>query len=155
MGLWAAGLVGILVVLDQLTKVLALQYLKPVGSITVFPHVLDLTFVENRGVAFGLFSGQRWFILLVTAVICVGLIWYWKSLPQKKEYKPLRISLLLILGGAISNILDRLFRGYVVDFFDAAFIDFPVFNVADICVVGGVLLLMVLILFFIKEEKQP
>ena len=152
MGLWAAGLVGILVVLDQLTKVLALQYLKPVGSITVFPHVLDLTIVENRGVAFGLFSGQRWFILLVTAVICVGLIWYWKSLPQKKEYKPLRISLLLILGGAISNILDRLFRGYVVDYLEVTFIDWPVFNLADIFVVVGTILMAIMVLFVLKDE---
>ena len=152
MSLWAAGLVGILVVLDQLTKVLALQYLKPVGSVTVFPHVLDLTFVENRGVAFGLFSGQRWFILLVTAVICVGLIWYWKSLPQKKEYKPLRISLLLILGGAISNILDRLFRGYVVDYLEVTFIDWPVFNLADIFVVVGTILMAIMVLFVLKDE---
>lgn len=152
MGLWAAGLVGILVVLDQLTKVLALQYLKPVGSVTVFPHALDFTFVENRGVAFGLFSGQRWFILLVTAVICVGLIWYWKSLPQKKEYQPLRISLLLILGGAISNILDRLFRGYVVDYLEVTFIDWPVFNLADIFVVVGTILMAIMVLFVLKDE---
>ena len=152
MGLWAAGLVGVLVVLDQLTKVFALQYLKPVGNITIFPHVLDLTFVENRGVAFGLFSGQRWFILFVTAVICIGLIWYWKSLPQKKAYKPLRISLLLILGGAISNILDRLFRGYVVDYLEVTFIDWPVFNLADIFVVVGTILMAIMVLFVLKDE---
>lgn len=113
---------------------------------------MDLTFVENRGVAFGMFSGQRWFILLLTGIIAVGLIWFYVTMPKKKEYFPLRVSLVLVLSGAVGNIIDRLFRGYVVDFFEFTFFDWPVFNVADIYVVAGVILLALMIVFVVKDE---
>lgn len=145
-----AGIV--LILLDQGTKVWALQSLKPIKNMTLVEGFMDLTFVENRGVAFGMFSGQRWFILLLTAVITVVLICFYRGLPQKKEYRAVRASIVLILAGAIGNILDRLFRGYVVDFFEFTFFEWPVFNVADIYVVAGVILLAFMILFVIKEE---
>lgn len=119
---------------------------------TLVEGFMDLTFVENRGVAFGMFSGQRWFILLLTGVIAVGLIWFYMTMPKKKEYFPLRVSLVLVLSGAIGNIIDRLFRGYVVDFFEFTFFEWPVFNVADIYVVVGVILLALMILFVVKDE---
>ena len=113
---------------------------------------MDLTFVENRGVAFGMFSGQRWFILLLTGIIAVGLIWFYVTMPKKKEYFPLRVSLVMVLSGDIGNIIDRLFRGYVVDFFEFTFFEWPVFNVADIYVVVGVILLALMIVFVVKDE---
>ena len=119
---------------------------------TLVEGFMDLTFVENRGVAFGMFSGQRWFILLLTGVIAVGLVWFYVTMPKKKEYFPLRVSLVLVLSGAIGNIIDRLFRGYVVDFFEFTFFEWPVFNVADIYVVCGVILLALMILFVVKDE---
>jgi signal peptidase II len=99
-----------------------------------------------------MFSGQRWFILLLTGIIAVGLIWFYKAMPKKKEYFPLRVSLVMVLSGAIGNIIDRLFRGYVVDFFEFTFFEWPVFNVADIYVVVGVTLLALMILFVVKDE---
>ena len=119
---------------------------------TLVEGFMDLTFVENRGVAFGMFSGQRWFILLLTGVIAVGLVWFYVTMPKKKEYFPLRVSLVLVLSGAIGNIIDRLFRGYVVDFFEFTFFEWPVFNVADIYVVCGVILLALMIMFVVKDE---
>ena len=119
---------------------------------TLVEGFMDLTFVENRGVAFGMFSGQRWFILLLTGIIAVGLIWFYVTMPKKKEYFPLRVSLVLVLSGAIGNIIDRLFRGYVVDFFEFTFFEWPVFNVADIYVVVGVILLALMIIFVVKDE---
>ena len=119
---------------------------------TLAEGFMDLTFVENRGVAFGMFSGQRWFILLLTGIIAVGLIWFYVMMPKKKEYFPLRVSLVLVLSGAIGNIIDRLFRGYVVDFFEFTFFEWPVFNVADIYVVVGVILLALMLIFVVKEE---
>lgn len=147
--------VVLLVGLDQLTKHLAVTYLKPVKTVTALPGLLNLTFVENRGAAFGILQGGQWLFVLFTVVVTVGVAIILRRLPQTRVYTWVRLGLAMLVGGAWGNGLDRMFRGYVVDFFDAAFIDFPVFNVADICVVGGVLLLMVLILFFIKEEKQP
>lgn len=145
-----AGIV--LILLDQGTKLWALTSLKPIHSMTLVEGFMDLTFVENRGVAFGMFSGQRWFILLLTAVITVVLVCFYRSLPRKKEYRAVRVSILLILSGAVGNIIDRLFRGYVVDFFEFTFFEWPVFNVADIYVVAGVILLAFLLIFVIKDE---
>ena len=143
---------AVLIFLDQATKLWALESLKPIHSMTLWEGFLDLTFVENRGVAFGMFSGQRWFILLLTGVIAAGLIYFYVTLPKKREYRPVRAALVLILSGAVGNIIDRLFRGYVVDFFEFTFFEWPVFNVADIYVVAGVFLLAFMILFVVKEE---
>lgn len=142
-----------LVFLDQLTKLWALKSLKPIHTMTVIPGILDLTFVENRGVAFGLFSGQKWFILILTGLIAGALVYFYRTLPQKPSLKPVRLAVLLVLSGAIGNIIDRIFRSYVVDFFEFTFFDWPVFNVADIYVVVGVILLTFLILFVVKDEE--
>ena len=112
----------------------------------------NLDTAEFAKMTFGMFSGQRWFILLLTGIIAVGLIWFYVTMPKKKEYFPLRVSLVLVLSGAIGNIIDRLFRGYVVDFFEFTFFEWPVFNVADIYVVVGVILLALMILFVVKDE---
>ena len=144
--------VVILILLDQGTKFWALASLKPIHNMTLVESFMDLTFVENRGVAFGMFSGQRWFILLLTGIIAAGLIWFYKAMPKKKEYFPLRVSLVMVLSGAVGNIIDRLFRGYVVDFFEFTFFEWPVFNVADIYVVVGVILLALMLIFVVKEE---
>ena len=124
----AAVLVGI----DQLTKYLALVNLKPIGSTTVVDGFLDLTFVENRGVAFGMFSGKKWFILLLTLCIVAFLVYYFVKMPRTKEYQWVRCAMVLVLAGAVGNMLDRVFRGYVVDFFEFTFFSWPVFNVANI-----------------------
>lgn len=149
---------GLLVLLDQGTKLWALTDLKPIGSTTLLEGILDLTFVENRGVAFGLFAGKRWLILLMTALIAAGLLYFYRSLPAERKYRQTKASLLLILSGAVGNIIDRVGRGYVVDFFEFTFFEWPVFNVADIFVVGGVILLSIQILFVLKDEdfsKKP
>ncbi len=142
----------VLILLDQGTKLWALASLKPIGNLTLVEGFMDLTFVENRGVAFGMFAGQRWLILLLTGVIAAVLLYFYCTMPKTKEYAGVRIALLFVLAGAIGNIIDRVFRGYVVDFFEFTFFDWPVFNVADIYVVGGVILLVFLILFVIKDE---
>ncbi|WP_304508667.1 signal peptidase II [Anaerotignum sp.] len=144
----------ILIGVDQATKYLALVNLKPISSMTLVDGFLNLTFVENRGVAFGMFSGQRWFILLLTAVITVVLLYFYGKLPKTKEYKFVRMAMVLVFAGAIGNMIDRVFRGYVVDFFEFDFVRFPVFNVADIFVVVGVFILAFLILFVIKEPEE-
>ena len=142
----------LLILLDQGTKLWALGSLKPIHSMTVVDGFLDLTFVENRGVAFGMLSGQRWLILVLTGVIAGALIYFYRTLPKKKAYLPLRAALLLVLSGAVGNIIDRVCRGYVVEFFEFTFFDWPVFNVADIYVVAGVILMVLLIVFVLKDE---
>lgn len=154
--MWILSLVAVLAMigLDQLTKYWAVAQLKPISNMTVVDGFLDFTFVENRGVAFGMLSGKKWVILLMVAVIVAILVYYFMTLPKKKEYHLVRVALVLILAGAVGNVIDRIFRGYVVDFFEFTFIQWPVFNVADIYVVCGVILLCILMLFVIRDEKK-
>jgi len=146
----------ILVLLDQYTKYIALTSLKPIKNMTFIEGFMDFTFVENRGAAFGMLSGARWFFIIVSIAVSIGIIYYVaKKLPKVGcEYKALKFSLLLILAGAWGNVYDRIFRGYVVDFFEFTFFEWPVFNVADIYVVCGAILMSVVVLFFIKDEEE-
>lgn len=145
---------AILICLDQAAKYFAVLKLKPIGSMVLVDGVMDLTYVENHGVAFGMLSGQRWVILLLTGVITVGLVYYYTTLPKTREYFYARIAMVMIFAGAIGNMIDRMLRGFVVDFFEFTFFQWPVFNVADIYVVLGVFILMILILFVIKEPAE-
>lgn len=144
----------ILFIIDQATKYIALTKLKPLGSVTFIDGFMDFTFVENRGAAFGILNGRVWLLLVIAAVICIVIIAAMIKMPNTKEYKWLKWSLMLILAGAIGNVADRLFRGYVVDFFEFTFIKWPVFNMADIYVVIGTLVMAVLVLFVIKDDKE-
>ncbi len=144
----------LLIAIDQITKYIALINLKPISSTVFIKGFMDFTFVENRGAAFGILEGQRWFFVVITVIISVAIIYAFLKLPNKKEYMYLRVSLVLILSGAIGNVIDRFFRGYVVDFFEFTFINWPVFNVADIYVVVGTMLFAFLLLFVIKEEPK-
>ncbi len=143
-----------LLIADQVTKYIALMRLKPVGSVTFIDGFMDFTFVENRGAAFGILNGKTWLLLIMAAVICIVIVIAMIKMPNTKEYKWLKWSLILILAGAIGNVIDRLFRGYVVDFFEFTFIEWPVFNMADIYVVVGTIVMAILVLFVIKDDKE-
>ena len=140
-----------LVIFDQITKYIALISLKPVGSVPIIEGVLNLTFVENRGAAFGIFQGQRWGFVILTLAISAFLIAVYLKLPKTKKYNALRWTIVCLEAGALGNFIDRLFRGYVVDFIDFTLINYPVFNVADIYVVLSCIVWAVLIIFVIKD----
>ena len=144
----------LLVAVDQITKYMALTQLKPIGSVTFIDGFMDFTFVENRGAAFGIFSGKTWLLLVISIIICAVLVWAMTKMPKTKEYRKLRVTFVLILSGAVGNIIDRALRGYVVDFFEFTFIKWPVFNMADIYVVVGTIVMAVIIMFFMKDEKE-
>lgn len=142
------------ILLDQWTKWQALIKLKPMKSMVVIEGFLDFTFVENRGAAFGILSGQRWFFILLTIIVVCGILYGFFKLPKIKEYLFLRMGFLFVLAGAIGNGIDRALRGYVVDFLEVTFIKWPVFNLADIYVVAGACIILFLSLFVIKEEEK-
>lgn len=144
----------ILIGVDQITKYLALVRLKPIENCTVIPGVLDFTFVENRGAAFGILHGQRWFFVVLTVAVAIGIVIAVFKMPKNRQYHMVRFSLAFILSGAVGNLIDRLVRGYVVDFLEITFISWPVFNIADIYVVFGTFLLAFLILFVLKDEPK-
>ncbi len=134
-----------IVLTDQLMKYLVVYALKPVGTVTVIPGLLDFTYVENRGAAFGILENQRWFFIVATILVMVLLV----VLLFRKggTSKMFAASIALIVGGGIGNLIDRIFLGYVVDYLQLSFFP-PVCNFADYCVVAGTALLMVYILFF-------
>lgn len=150
----AVLILAAIVAIDQLTKYIAVTKLMPVGSVTFIKGIMDFTFVRNFGAAFGILQGAKGFFVLITLALAVGSAIAFKKMPKTKGYGLVRASLLLILGGAIGNCIDRLFRGYVVDFFDTAFMEWPVFNMADIFVVIGAVLMAFTVLFVIKDEPK-
>ena len=127
---------AVLVGLDQLTKWLAVMYLRGGSDITVIPKILNFSYAENTGAAFSMFSGQRWMLLAVTIVLLVGLLYALCKNWMQNAFG--RMSLRLIISGAIGNMIDRFLLGYVVDLFDFRLINFPVFNVADMAICTGV-----------------
>lgn len=140
-----------LVALDQLVKYLVLTYIPLYGSVPFLPYILELTYVQNTGAAFSIFSKHTWLLAVCSAVMSVVLaLAVWK----KFFAHPFgRTALTLILAGAIGNLIDRALRGYVVDMFHTLFMEFAVFNVADICVVvGGIAAGIYYVFFYEKLE---
>lgn len=141
------------ILLDQVTKFLAIKYLMPVGSFPLIENILHLTYVENRGAAFGMLADHRWvFMILSTVGIAAVFIYLAKTKPESWWA---RLGLTFIIGGGIGNMIDRVARGYVVDFIDCRFIDFYVFNGADsfVCV-GAVLFLIAVIIDEVRENRK-
>ncbi|MBQ6703612.1 MAG: signal peptidase II [Clostridia bacterium] len=155
-----SALTGILLlVIDQITKVKAATDLAINGDIKVWEGVLHFTYVENRGAAFGMMQGGKWFFLVITGVAVAGMIWFLIK-ERKSMHFLMQFSICLLLSGAIGNLIDRVALGYVRDMIYVAAINFPVFNVADMGVCVGCGLLMLDILFFkgkkyLAEEDKP
>ena len=143
---------ALLVALDQVTKFLTRTYLAGQGTVTVIPGVVGLTYVENTGMAFSAFSGYTVVLAVLSFVVSVLL-----AIAIKKRWLAAPFCqwmLTLILAGAVGNLIDRVFLGYVTDMIQTLFINFAVFNVADCCVVVGTILLAVYLLFFEKGDKS-
>ena len=140
------------VLLDQGTKLLVIHNIAPTDTISVLPRILNLIYVKNTGAAFSILSGKTFFLSLISLAVCVGIVWY--LIKNRPENKLMLLSVSLVLGGAVGNLIDRMLRGSVVDFFEVIFVDFPVFNVADIAITAGAVLLMIYVLFFDREKKS-
>lgn len=146
----------LLVFLDQLTKYLAVLYLKQQSDIYLIPGVLHLHYLypENRGIAFGMMQGGIPLFVILTLALSAGIIFMMVRMPKTKHYRPLMAVCILILSGAFGNLIDRVMRRFVVDFIYFVPIDFPVFNLADVFVVTGCILLVVLTLFYYRDEED-
>lgn len=142
----------LLIIGDQLAKYAARTNLTN-RSVPIIPGYFELTYLENRGAAFGIFQSKRFILIGLTSVVILALIIY---LIKKRPARPwMRASLILIIGGAIGNLIDRIANGYVVDylhFYVRNVFNWPVFNFADICVVIGTILLAAELLFT-KEQS--
>ncbi len=139
-------------ILDIMTKLVAELDLQKRGSIPIWQDVFHLTYVENSGIAFGIFQDARWFNVGSSIVVLILL----SILFTKTTFRTgwMRNGIALIYGGAMGNLMERLAKGYVVDFFDFRLIHFPVFNIADIAVCVGVVMLMIHFLVADKAEAK-
>ncbi len=140
-----------IIILDQITKWLIVKNMYIGESIPVIDDFLYITSHRNRGAAWGILQGQMWFFYVITVIVIIGLIYYLHKAAKGKML--LGISLAFMLGGAIGNFIDRVFRKEVVDFIHSYIFsyNFPVFNIADSALVIGVGLLMIQM---IREERQ-
>ena len=130
----AAALIGI----DQAIKLWAVNVLQPVGSMPLMPQVVELRFVLNQGMAFSLLSGKQLFLIIATSIALI-LVAYMLFFRSRGKYLQ-QAAMLLVLGGGIGNLIDRVLNGEVVDYINLLFMRFAVFNFADICVCVGVAL---------------
>jgi signal peptidase II len=140
------------IILDQLTKWLAVKFLAPIDTQPIIKNVLHLTYVENDGAAFGMLDDKRILFMIPSTVMIIGmLIYLYLGYAENRLYAA---SVAAIVSGGIGNMIDRIALGYVVDFIDFRLINFAVFNGADsfVCVGAGFLMLA-LIRDFIKEVK--
>lgn len=147
-------IIVLVVILDQVSKYLALTLLQPIGSYPIIDQVLEFNFVLNRGAAWGILENHRWIFITVSCITIVAiLIYLFFSKSINNVYK---ISLALVVGGGIGNMIDRLFyeQGAVVDFIYFKLIDFPVFNIADSAVtIGAVMLISYIVIFEILKPS--
>ena len=142
----------ILIAFDQWTKILAYDKLRVDGPFVIWKGVFELLYSENRGAAFGILQGQKWFFLLVAAAVVIVILLFLYKMPNDKKMLPLFLCTVLLASGAIGNVIDRLSRGFVVDFLYFKLINFPIFNVADCYVVVAAGLLILLTGFYYKDE---
>lgn len=144
-----ALLAAAIVAADQVVKYLVVSGIAAGTRLAFLPGVLDLTYVQNTGAAFSTFQGAQWLFALVFAMLTVGLFYEYfrKRLPFTRFD---RWCIAAIYGGGLGNMIDRLRLGYVVDMFETSFIRFPVFNVADIFITCGCIVLLVHLVFWNK-----
>lgn len=141
----------VLLIADQGSKYWARTVLYQQSSIQVIPHVLRFSYVENRGAAFGMLQGQKFFFVMMTFLL-IGLFFVY--LKKVHANKWMTLTATFIIAGAIGNLIDRMLLGYVVDFIDFHIIWRYVFNVADIYVVGGTLLTALQVLLQDEKDKD-
>lgn len=143
---------ALLVAADQLSKLWAVTALRGQPPIPLWPGVFELEYRENTGVAFSLLEGQSWvFIPLTLIVMILFIVLLWRS--DFRRFRTFRAAAVLIVAGGVGNLIDRIRLRYVVDFLYFKLIDFPIFNVADICVCVGAALLFIFLLFIYKEPE--
>ena len=142
-----------IVLVDQLSKWLVVEKLNE--TVTVIPHVLSFQYATNTGMAWGMLKDHRWVFMSLSVVALLGFTYLYYQV--KNPHKLFTLSMGFIIGGGVGNMIDRIFRenGGVVDFFRTDFMDFPIFNVADIFITVGGFLLVIYFFFYDKKLEYP
>lgn len=152
------GIIGalcatLLILADQFTKAAAVTHLKGKQPFIIWDGVFELRYLENRGAAFGMLQNRQSFFIILTVLVLLLVGWlYLKRIPNDRHFFMMNAIAVLFFAGAVGNFIDRVVQNYVVDFFYFKLINFPIFNVADIYVTVAAFLLIVLGLFYYREE---
>jgi signal peptidase II len=157
---WAVFFVTVfvLLILDILLKIWAVDNLQAQPNRILIQGVLGLTYHENSGAFFGFlsnFGGAQYLLAALKTVILAALLWYYHRLPSDKKMWFIRVPLILIFAGGAGNLFDRVSLAYVRDMLEFLFMDFPIFNLADVYVTTGVFALMFVGLFIVKDFPTP
>lgn len=149
----ALAVIVLLVVTDQVIKYFVDSLLRPIGTKMLIPNILQLRYLENDGAMMG-FMGGKTAVMTVLSVICfivVAVLIFSGKITNKVDY----VSLVMICAGGFGNIIDRIFRGFVIDYIEVLFVDFYVFNFADCLItVSAFLLLFNQVYLIFKERKE-
>ncbi|NLO08453.1 MAG: signal peptidase II [Clostridiales bacterium] len=142
----------LLVAIDQVTKYWARTSLQEDGPISIIPGVLKLQYHENTGAVWGIMTGRTGLLSVLSIILFIILLFIYFKIPQKRRFLPIQIIWVFIMAGAIGNIIDRITLKYVVDFVYIELIDFPIFNIADNYLTLSSILMLILGIFYYKEE---
>ncbi len=142
----------LLVAADQFTKYVAVLKLKAQPAFSIIDGVLEFNYLENRGAAFGMLQNQKFFFIVVASVFLCVIVYALFRTPDDAKYTKLHVLLIMIAGGAVGNMIDRIRFDYVVDFIYIVLINFPIFNVADMYVTFSTAILVFHVLFVYKEN---
>lgn len=149
---------ALLIIIDQLSKLWAIKFVKPEGYIPVIKgfgkDILSFNYQENTGAAFSILQGKQVFLIIVSSIVMLGFIIVVLSKRIKSPF--LLTACTLIIAGGLGNWIDRVFRHYVVDFIDFSFLNFAIFNFADCCAVFGSIFLFIYIIYddLISKKKK-
>lgn len=150
------GIAIIVILLDQLTKWMVVKNMELGERIAIWDPWFGLLSHRNRGAAWGMLEGQMWLFTVVTLVVIIGIIYFYHK--EAKGNVIMQVGLMLLLGGAIGNFIDRLYYGEVVDFVDVLIpiinYHFPIFNIADAALTIAVVVLLIAIIIEDRNEKK-
>ena len=147
-----AAVAAFILAADQLVKLFITRNFELYESFGSIGRIVDFVHVRNTGAAFSIMSGKVEILSVISIVFCVGVLVYW--IKTRPVHPLLCTSLSMLAAGALGNAIDRIFRGYVVDFISLAFVDFPVFNIADMAITVGAVLIIIYVMFFDRENKN-
>lgn len=142
---------ALIVAADRLVKYIVASSAKVGETLLRIPFV-DITYVQNKGAAFSIMSGKMSFLTIISIAFCAAVVVYW--IKKKPSHPLLCAAVTMMFSGALGNAIDRIARGFVVDFICVTFVDFPVFNIADIGITVGAALLILYVIVFDKEDKN-
>ena len=139
----------LIIILDQLSKYAVVKYLKGKNPYIIIKNFFQLNYVENSGAAFGILQNRKVFFIVITSIVIISITFFlFKNSHNLNKW--MKIALVMLMGGAIGNLIDRVRFSYVIDFISIRFgnsYDFPVFNIADMFIVAGTFLIMVMVVF--------